>query len=108
MASVEIGISVALIELAAGVVIGNVVTVTVPDWLSFVGTFAGVVLTFLAGAEVDVPMFRREWRASVAIGAASFVAPALVAFAACFWVAGWSRQQAEIGGLALSTTSLAV
>jgi hypothetical protein len=41
MASVEIGISVALIELAAGVVIGNVFTVTVPDWLSFVGTFAG-------------------------------------------------------------------
>ena len=37
---------------------------TVPDWLAFVGSFAGIVLTFLAGAEVDVPQFRREWRAS--------------------------------------------
>ena len=36
-----------------------------PDWLNFVGSFAGIVLTFLAGAEVDVPQFRREWRASV-------------------------------------------
>ncbi|MGN6379804.1 MAG: cation:proton antiporter [Gaiellales bacterium] len=106
--SVEIGISVALIELAAGVAVGNIFTVTVPDWLSFVGTFAGVVLTFLAGAEVDVPQFRREWRASVSIGAASFAAPFVVAMCVAHWLAGWNRDQAEIGGLALSTTSLAV
>ncbi|HEV8452844.1 MAG TPA: cation:proton antiporter [Gaiellales bacterium] len=106
--SVEIGLSVALIELAAGVVVGNLFTVTVPDWLSFIGSFAGVVLTFLAGAEVDVPQFRREWRASISIGAVSFVAPFIVAMSVAFWLIGWSRDQAEIGGLALSTTSLAV
>ena len=106
--SVEIGLSVALIELAAGVIVGNVFTVTVPDWLAFVGSFAGVVLTFLAGAEVDVPQFRREWRASVGIGAVSFLAPFAVATAMAYWVVGWNRDQAEIGGLALSTTSLAV
>jgi Kef-type K+ transport system membrane component KefB len=106
--SVEIGLSVALIELAAGVVVGNVFVVTVPDWLAFVGSFAGVVLTFLAGAEVDVPQFRREWRASLAIGAVSFVAPFAVALSVAHWGLGWSRDQAEIGGLALSTTSLAV
>lgn len=108
MVSIEVGLSVALIELAAGVAVGNLFTVTVPDWLSFIGTFAGVLLTFLAGAEVDVPQFRREWQASISIGAVSFVAPFIVALAACYWVAGWSRDQAEIGGLALSTTSLAV
>ena len=108
MVSVEIGISVALIELAAGVVVGNVFTITVPDWLSFIGSFAGVVLTYLAGAEVDVPQFRREWRASISIGAVSFVAPFLVAMSVAYWLVGWNRDQAEIGGLALSTTSLAV
>jgi Kef-type K+ transport system membrane component KefB len=106
--SVEIGLSVALIELAAGVVVGNIFTVTVPDWLAFVGSFAGVVLTFLAGAEVDVPQFRREWRASIGIGAVSFLAPFAVAMAMAYWALGWTRDQAEIGGLALSTTSLAV
>jgi Kef-type K+ transport system membrane component KefB len=106
--SVEIGLSVALIELAAGVVVGNVFTVAVPDWLAFIGSFAGVVLTFLAGAEVDVPQFRREWRASLAIGAVSFLAPFTVALSAAYWGLGWTRDQAEIGGLALSTTSLAV
>ena len=45
MVSIEIGLSVALIELAAGVAVGNLFTVAVPDWLSFVGTFAGVMLT---------------------------------------------------------------
>jgi Kef-type K+ transport system membrane component KefB len=108
MVSIEIGLSVALIELAAGVAVGNLFTVTVPDWLSFVGTFAGVMLTFLAGAEVDVPQFRREWQASISIGAVSFAAPFVVALGACYWLAGWNRDQAEIGGLALSTTSLAV
>jgi Kef-type K+ transport system membrane component KefB len=108
MVSIEIGLSVALIELAAGVAVGNLFTVTVPDWLSFIGTFAGVVLTFLAGAEVDVPQFRREWQASISIGAVSFAAPFAVALGACYWLAGWNRDQAEIGGLALSTTSLAV
>ncbi|HEX5250968.1 MAG TPA: cation:proton antiporter [Gaiellales bacterium] len=106
--SVEIGLSVALIELAAGVAVGNLFTVSVPDWLSFVGSFAGVVLTFLAGAEVDVPQFRREWRASLSIGAVSFVAPFVVAMSFAYWLVGWNRDQAEIGGLALSTTSLAV
>ena len=106
--SIELGLSVALIELAAGVTVGNAFTVSIPDWLSFIGTFAGIVLTFLAGTEVDVPQFRREWRSSLAIGAASFAAPFIVAMAIAYWAAGWTRDQAEIGGLALSTTSLAV
>jgi Kef-type K+ transport system membrane component KefB len=58
--SIEIGISVALIELLLGVVVGNSFHLDVPSWLAFIGSFAGVVLTFLAGAEVDVPQFRRE------------------------------------------------
>lgn len=48
--SVEIGLSVALIELALGVAVGNVFHPELPNWLSFIGSFAGIVLTFLAGA----------------------------------------------------------
>jgi Kef-type K+ transport system membrane component KefB len=106
--SVEIGISVALIELFLGVVVGNAFSLDVPSWLSFVGSFAGIVLTFLAGAEVDVPQFRREWRASLSIGLVSFFAPFVTVALLAYYGLGWTRQQAEIGGLALSTTSLAV
>ena len=106
--SVEIGLSVALIELAGGVLIGNTFHPEIPDWLSFIGSFAGIVLTFLAGAEVDVPQFRREWRASVSIGSVSFFAPFVVAGAVAYLALGWNLKQAEIAGIALSTTSLAV
>jgi Kef-type K+ transport system membrane component KefB len=106
--SVELGISVALIELGLGVVVGNSFNLDVPSWLAFIGTFAGIVLVFLAGAEVDVPQFRREWRASLSIGLVSFFAPFAVVGLVTYYALDWTRKQAEIGGLALSTTSLAV
>ena len=108
MISVEIGVSVALIELAAGFVVGNAFSISVPGWLSFVGSFSGVLLTFLAGAEVDVPQLRREWRASLAIGGVSFVAPFVLVGLLAYYGLGWNLQQAKIAGIALSTTSLAV
>jgi Kef-type K+ transport system membrane component KefB len=106
--SVEIGLSVALIELLAGVIVGNAFSLDVPGWLAFIGSFAGIVLTFQAGAEVDVPQFRREWKASLSIGLVSFAAPVVVVGLLCYYALGWNHRQAEIGGLALSTTSLAV
>ena len=106
--SVELGLSVALIELLAGVIVGNAAHVVVPNWLSFVGSFAGIVLTFQAGAEVDVPQLVREWKASVSIGLVSFFAPFAVVGLVAYYGLDWTRRQAEIGGLALSTTSLAV
>jgi Kef-type K+ transport system membrane component KefB len=108
MISVEIGLSVALIELVGGVIVGNAFDVGVPSWLAFIGTFAGVVLTFQAGAEVDVPQFKREWKASLSIGLISFFAPFAVVGLLAYYALDWTRRQAEIGGLALSTTSLAV
>jgi len=106
--SVEIGLSVALIELFLGVFVGNAFHLEVPSWLAFLGSFAGMLLTFQAGAEVDVPQFKREWRASLSIGIVSFLAPFAVVGLLCYYALGWNHRQAEIGGLALSTTSLAV
>jgi Kef-type K+ transport system membrane component KefB len=108
MVSVEIGISVALIELAAGMVVGNALNDDVPSWLSFLGSFAGILLTFLAGAEVDVPQLRREWKTSGSIGFVSFGAPFVVVGLVAYYALGWNHRQAEIAGIALSTTSLAV
>jgi len=108
MVSVEIGISVALIELGAGVVVGNALNIDVPSWLSFLGSFAGILLTFLAGAEVDVPQLRREWKVSGSIGLVSFGAPFVVVALLAYYGLGWNHRQAEIAGIALSTTSLAV
>ena len=78
MASVETGISVALVELALGVGLGNVFNLDPnASWLSFIAGFASVVLTFLAGAEVDPDDFRERFGASITIGIVSFLGPFL-------------------------------
>jgi Kef-type K+ transport system membrane component KefB len=109
MLSVELGISVALLELGLGVVVGNVLHLD-PDtpWLAFVASFASIVLTFLAGAEVDPGDFRERFGASVAIGLVSFVGPFLVAWLISWQLLGWTLKASLIAGTALSTTSLAV
>ncbi len=108
MFSVEVGISVAVVELALGFVVGNSFHIAAPDWMTFIATFAGVVLAFLAGAEVDTPQLRAEWRSSLAIGAVSFGAPFAVVGLLAYYGLGWNHRQAEIAGITLSEASLAV
>jgi Kef-type K+ transport system membrane component KefB len=106
--SVELGVTVALLELTLGVVAGNVFHLHTADWLDFIAQFASIVLTFLAGMEVDAAYMRRRLNASVGIGIVSFVGPFLVASAAAFLLLDWSTRASLIAGTALSTTSLAV
>jgi Kef-type K+ transport system membrane component KefB len=108
MASVEMGLSVALIEIAFGVAAGNVLGLHSTAWLDFLAGFAGIVLTFLAGAEVDVPVMREKLTESLLIGGISFAAPFVGAWLFCQYVLGWPLAAAQLTGVALSTTSLAV
>jgi Kef-type K+ transport system membrane component KefB len=109
MLSVELGISVALLELALGVVAGNLFGLDPDtDWLVFVASFASIVLTFLAGAEVDPDDFRERFGASVGIGLVSFAGPFVVAVLVAWGLLDWSVKASLIAGSALSTTSLAV
>lgn len=106
--SVEFGISVAIIEIALGVVGASLLGLRPTPWIDFIGSFAGIVLTFLAGAEVDRTHFRREWKPAVLIGGLSFLLPFIGVALFARYVAGWNVRQSEIAGTALSTTSLAV
>jgi Kef-type K+ transport system membrane component KefB len=109
MISVEVGISVALLELGLGVLAGNLLNLDAnADWLVFIASFASIVLTFLAGAEVDPDDFRERLGASLAIGLVSFVGPFIVASLIALGPLGWSLKASLIAGTALSTTSLAV
>jgi Kef-type K+ transport system membrane component KefB len=109
MVSVELGMSVALLELALGVVAGNLFGLDAnADWLVFIANFASIVLTFLAGAEVDPDDFRERFGAAVAIGLVSFIGPFIVATLVALGPLGWTVKASLIAGTALSTTSLAV
>ena len=106
--SVEFGISVAIIEITLGVAGSSLFGLRPTPWIDFIGSFAGIVLTFLAGAEVDRQLLRREWRPALLIGGLSFLLPFVAVGVFAHYVAGWNIRQSEIAGVALSTTSLAV
>jgi Kef-type K+ transport system membrane component KefB len=106
--SIRLGISVALVEIALGVFGGNFLDLHTTAWIDFLASFGAVLLTFLAGAEIDPDSLRRNLRASLAIGAISFGAPFVAAFAFARFALGWPLGSAEVAGVALSTTSVAV
>ena len=112
MVSIWIAVPAALVEIVIGALAGNIPGiqqhVTQTGFVTFLASVGSLVLTFLAGAEIDPVSLRGHWKASVSIGLASFLLPFLAAFAFCRLVLGWQLHAAEIGGIALSTTSVAV
>ncbi|MEX2253773.1 MAG: cation:proton antiporter [Thermoleophilaceae bacterium] len=106
--SVELGLAVALFELGLGVLVGNVFDLHSQEWLDFIATFASIVLTFLAGAEVDPDDFRERFGSTMAIGLVSFIGPFVVATLVAYGLLDWSVKASLIAGTTLSTTSLAV
>jgi Kef-type K+ transport system membrane component KefB len=108
LVSIRLGISVALVEIALGVLGGNFLGLATTPWIDFLALFGSVLLTFLAGAEIDPGSLRRHLGKAVAIGSVSFAVPAAAVFAFAFYVAGWDLHAAQIAGIALSTTSVAV
>lgn len=106
--SVEAGISVAIIEIALGVIGGNFLGLHPTPWITYLASFGGIVLIFLAGAEVDLGVMRAKFKESFLIGTVSFVGPFIGGLLVCHYALGWSWPASKIAGIALSTTSLAV
>jgi Kef-type K+ transport system membrane component KefB len=103
-----LAVSIALLEIVVGAVAGNIVDLKLTPWANYLAGFGAILLTFLAGAEIDVKVIRRHFRATMAIGAVGFFAPYLAVLAWAHLVAGWPWPQAQIAGISLSTTSVAV
>jgi len=105
--SLRLGVSVAIFEVLLGVALGNS-GLQPQSWMVYIAGFGGILLTFLAGAEVDVKLLRENFRQAALLSAASFLAPFAGGFLVCRYLAGWSPAASLITGIALSETSLAV
>src|SRR5438132_12941808 len=107
--SIWAGISVALIEILVGVLAGNFLHLQANnEWINFLAMLGSGVLTFLAGTEIDPRSLKANLRASALIGVISFAAPFVLVWLFAQFVLGWELHQAQIAGIALSTTSVAV
>jgi Kef-type K+ transport system membrane component KefB len=106
--SFRIGISVALVEILVGVIGGNFLGFHTTPWIDFLAGFGSVLLTFLAGAEIEPESFHKHLKPSLLIGGISFLVPFVGAMVFTYFVTHWNLRSAEIAGIALSTTSVAV
>ena len=95
-------------QLIVGVVVGPHALGSSSAWVTFLAGTGAIVLTFLAGAELDPDVFRMKWKESLVVGLVSFGAPFLGAAAAAYWLLGWTADASWLAGVAMSTTSVAV
>ena len=116
LASIWLRISTSLSEIVVGTVaqlfigalIGSQALGARSDWVSFLAGTGAIVLTFLAGAELDPAIFRTKWKEASAVGLVGFFAPFLGATAVAHYFLGWTMPASWLAGIALSTTSVAV
>ena len=106
--SIRLGIPVALVEIFSGVPGDNYLGFHTTSWIDFLASFGSVFLTFLVRAEIDPRSFRKHLTPDLAIGSIAFLLPFLGAGPFAFFVARRDLRAAEIAGIALSTTSVAV
>jgi Kef-type K+ transport system membrane component KefB len=114
--AIRLKISTALSEILVGtlaqfllaVVLGSRGLGADSPWIGFLAGTGSIVLTFLAGAELDPASIRSRWKETVVVGGAGFLAPFLGAAAAARWLLGWDPRASWLAGVALSTTSVAV
>src|SRR2546422_734339 len=112
LVSIWLRVATALSEIVIGTIAGAVfgtalLSVDAP-WIKFLAGAAAIVLTFLAGAELDPEVFRRKWKEATAVGLISFFAPFFGCAAAARWWLGWGVEASWLAGVAMSTTSVAV
>ncbi len=114
--SIYFRVATALTEIIVGMtaqlVIGALVGATVlgadQSWIKFLAGAGAIVLTFLAGAELDPIVFRLKVKEASVIGLVGFFAPFLGCTAVAYYLLGWEMRASWLGGVALSTTSVAV
>jgi glutathione-regulated potassium-efflux system ancillary protein KefC len=95
-------------QLMIGAALGGDALGAKAPWITFLAGTGAIVLTFLAGAELDPEVFRAKWKESTAVGLVGFFMPFLGATMVAHFVLGWPWRPSWLAGVALSTTSVAV
>lgn len=109
-------VSIALIEICVGVIAAAVAGYfgkleslgPNEEWLRFLAASGAVLLTFLAGAELEPEVIRNKLKEVTIVGLVGFFAPFLGCAAVARYILGWDPRASLLCGVALSTTSMAV
>jgi len=108
LCSIRFAISVALSEIIIGTIGGNAFGLPLTPWVNYLAGFGAILLTFLAGTEIDPSVVRRHFWSSMSIGITGFLAPYLGVMLFARFVLFWPWPQAQIAVISRSTTWVAV
>lgn len=106
--SLRLSISVSIIEILIGVIAGNLGLIHPESWMLLIASFGGVLLTFLAGTEVDTDLLKNKLKESLFIGISSFIVPFICIFLVSYFIIRWNLNISLLTATALSETSIAV
>jgi len=95
-------------QLIIGAIVGPMGLAAKSEWITFLAGTGAIVLTFLAGAELDPAIFRTKWKEATVVGLVGFFGPFLGCTAVAHYVLHWTVMSSWLAGVALSTTSVAV
>jgi Kef-type K+ transport system membrane component KefB len=95
-------------QLIIGAIVGPMGLAAKSEWITFLAGTGAIVLTFLAGAELDPVIFRTKWKEAMVVGLVGFFGPFLGCTAVARFILHWSDKSSWLAGVALSTTSVAV
>ena len=116
VAAYHLRVSIALVEICVGVAVAAIASSlgkldalgSNMEWLRFLASAGAVLLTFLAGAELDPGVMKTKLREVTVVGLVGFLAPFLGCAAIARYALGWDLRASLLCGVALSTTSMAV
>ncbi|MBA2594312.1 MAG: cation:proton antiporter [Gammaproteobacteria bacterium] len=97
-----------LAQFVLGIAFGASVLQADLPWIKFLAGTGAILLTFLAGAELDPAVLRVRWKEATAVGLMSFLAPFIGCAVVAYAVLDWNIAASWLAGVALSTTSVAV
>jgi Kef-type K+ transport system membrane component KefB len=109
-------ISMALMEIIIGAIIGFIAfklgstekLALDANWLKFCAGVAAIMLTFLAGSELNPESLKSKIKEITLVGLIGFFAPFAGASLVAYYLLDWNLKASLLTGIALSTTSMAV
>jgi glutathione-regulated potassium-efflux system ancillary protein KefC len=110
----KLRLATALTEIAVGAIASLAIAnsgISIGEndmWIKFIAGVGAIMLTFLAGAELEPEILKTRWKETAGIGLIAFLAPFLGCTAFAYYLLGWSVKASWLAGVALSTTSVAV
>lgn len=109
-------ISMALIEISIGAIFGYIAMnynfysemQINSEWMKFIAGIAAIMLTFLAGAELEPTVLKKKFKEVTIVGLIGFLSPFIICSLIAYYVLNWDFSASLLAGIALSTTSMAV